>query len=132
MKTVPLVSKYMSNSPHSVGADQNLKTAAELMAKYKLRLLPVLDGGKLVGLISDRDVRLFLGFGGVDAEEETAGSAADREVYTVSPEAPLDEVSGNMAERRIGSAVVMDNKKVVGMFTAADAAKALSDLLGQN
>lgn len=129
MKNIPHVSKYMSTSPHSVGADQSLQVASELMAKHKIRHLPVLEGGKLTGLLSDRDVKLYLSFTGVDIKKQNAGEVADREVYTVSPEALLDEVTGHMAERKLGSAVVMDNKKVVGIFTSVDAMRALAELL---
>jgi acetoin utilization protein AcuB len=49
--------------------------------------------------------------------------------YTVSPEAPLDEVVETMAANKYGSAVIMQNQKVVGIFTTVDACEALCQLL---
>jgi acetoin utilization protein AcuB len=51
--------------------------------------------------------------------------------YTVGPGTPLDEVVSTMAEKKFGSAVVVQNNKIVGIFTTVDACQALSDLSEQ-
>jgi acetoin utilization protein AcuB len=55
--------------------------------------------------------------------------AMSSDVYSVSPDAPLDEVVGEMGQRKYGSAVVMQHEKVVGMFTTTDVCRAFSELL---
>jgi acetoin utilization protein AcuB len=50
-------------------------------------------------------------------------------VYTVSPEAPLDEVVNEMAAKKYGSAIVVQNNKVVGIFTTVDVCTAFAELL---
>lgn len=119
----------MSTTPHSIGQDQTLHAATLLMDKYKIRHLPVLDAGKVVGLISDRDIKFALSFNDVSLEKMKVADIAKEEVYVVSPFSKLDEVVAYMASRKLGSAIVMDNGKLVGIFTAVDALGALSEIL---
>jgi len=129
MKTIPTMSKYMTTTPHSVGFDQTLRTASELMKTHGIRHLPVMKAGQLVGILSDRDLKLALSLRGVDAEVTTVDEIASDDVVLVKPEAKLDEVSRTMAEKRIGSVLIVDNHHLVGIFTATDALKALNELL---
>ncbi len=128
-KAIPHVSKYMSTVPHSVGRDQTLQRAHEIMRKHDIRHLPVLDGGTLAGLISQRDLHLIETLRDVNPEEVLVEEAMTSEVYCVSPETPLDEVATNLAERKLGCAVVMQKHHLVGMFTTVDACHALARLL---
>ncbi len=116
-KAIPAVQKYMSYAPHTIGQKQTLATAHDMMREHRIRHLPVLEGGQLVGLISQRDLSLVESLKDVDPEQVCVEDAMSQTVYHVSPEAPLDEVAAEMAEHKYGSAVVMSNGKVVGMFT---------------
>jgi acetoin utilization protein AcuB len=58
MKSIPTIQKYMTPMPHTIGSDQSLQKAHELMREFKIRHLPVLKGGKLVGILTDRDIAL--------------------------------------------------------------------------
>lgn len=129
MKSIPVVQKYMTTVPKSIGYDQTIAQASDFMKKLKLRHLPVLKGGKLVGLLSDRDINLVLQFKDVDPSKMTVEEAYTPDPYFTSPTAPLNEVVAHMAEKKYGCAIVVDNKKVVGIFTEIDAYKALSELL---
>ena len=128
-KAIPNVDRYMTKTPFSIGQEQTLAYAHRLMRDHGIRHLPVLDGGKLAGVISDRDLHLIEAFLDV-AEEVPVEEAMTPLVYVVSPKAPLDEVVSEMAEHKYGCAVVMDRNKVVGMFTTIDAMRALSELFG--
>ncbi len=99
------------------------------MRKLHLRHLPVLKGGKLVGILTDRDINLVLGFKDVDASTMTVEEAYTPEPYVASPKAPLNEVVAEMAEKKYGCALIVDNGKLVGIFTEVDAYKALAELL---
>lgn len=129
MKTIPAIQRYMSTSPHTIGAEQTLQKAHEVMREHSIRHLPVMQGNQLVGIVSDRDVQLILGIEGTDATKVTVEDAMTQDVITVDPDAGLDTVSDLMAERKAGSVVVMQNHHVVGIFTTVDGMRALSELL---
>ncbi len=129
MKAVPVIQKYMTHVPKSIGFDQTIAQANDFMKKLKLRHLPVLKGGKLVGLISDRDINLVLQFKDVNPETLTVEEAYTPDPYFTAPTTPLNEVVMHMAEKKYGCAIVVDNDKVVGIFTEIDAYKALAELL---
>lgn len=128
-KAIPTIQKFMTTSPHSVGPDQPLSIAHKMMHEHHIRHLPVLAGGQLVGMITERDVALIGSMKGVDAASTTVEDAMSTTIYSVSPDAPLDEVATAMAEHKYGSAVVLQNAKVVGVFTTVDACRALAELL---
>jgi acetoin utilization protein AcuB len=128
-KAVPTVQKYMTTSPHSIGTDQTLAKAHEMMRAHDIRHLPVLSGGRIVGMLTDRDLHLIESMDGVDAREVKVDDAMATSVYSVSPETPLDEIVATMGEKKYGSAVVMQNSKVVGIFTTVDLCRAFAELL---
>lgn len=128
-KAIPSIQKYMTTAPHSIGVEQTLAHAHEVLRQHHIRHLPVLEGGQLVGMLTQRDLALVETLKDVDPRNVRVEDAMSTEVYTVSPEAPLDEVVGEMAEKKYGSAVVVSNHKVVGIFTTVDVCSALADLL---
>lgn len=128
-KAVPTIQKYMTTLPHTIRPDMTLAAADKIMHENHIRHLPVLSGGQLVGLLSQRDIRLLESFKDVDPAKMQVGEAMAQDVYEVSPSAGLDEVVANMAAKKYGSAVIMQNSKVVGIFTTVDALQALADLL---
>lgn len=129
MKAIPVVQKYMTYVPKSIAYDQTIAQANDFMKKLQLRHLPVLKEGKLVGLISDRDINFILQFKDVDPTKVTVEDAYTPHPYFTAPTTPLNEVVAHMAEKKYGCAVVVDNNKVVGIFTEIDAYKAFSELL---
>lgn len=127
--TSPTVDTYMSPSPHTIGVDQPLSKAHDFLRMHHVRHLPVLDGGRLVGMLTERDLGLVEALPGVDPTEVTVEDAMSSSVYAVAPGASLARVAEEMAEHRYGSAVVMDAGKVIGIFTTVDACRALADTL---
>ncbi|MEN9580246.1 MAG: hypothetical protein RJA70_3255 [Pseudomonadota bacterium] len=128
-KPIPTIQKYMTTVPHSIGSDQTIGKAAAMMSEHSFRHLPVLRGGHLLGILTDRDIKLIESFEGVDADKLLVEEAMTEAPYTVSPDTPLDEVTAEMASKKYGSAVVVQNNKVVGIFTTVDACRALTELL---
>ena len=125
----PRVGRYMSICPFSVGMDQPLIHAHELMKEHQIRHLPVLDGDKLAGVISERDLYLCEILDAANPEETPVRMVMTTDVYAAPPHAPLDEVAREMAMHEYGSTVIVDQGKVVGVFTAVDAMAALSAIL---
>jgi len=121
----------MTRAVHSVGRKQSLKKAHDMMRKHQIRHLPVLDGGKLVGLVSLRDLTLVEGLPDVDPTVVVVEEAMTQVPYTVTRDAELGEVAREMARRKLGSAVVVRRDKVIGVFTTVDALRALSDTLAE-
>jgi acetoin utilization protein AcuB len=128
-RAIPTVGKWMSTAPITIDRDVTLERAHALMRAEAIRHLPIVEGDRLVGMVSRSDLRLIETLSGVDVERVSAAEAMTPEPYAVAPDAPLDEVAAAMAERKIGSAVVVEEGKVVGMFSAIDALRALTDLL---
>jgi acetoin utilization protein AcuB len=130
MKTSPKIQKYMTPMPHTIGKDIPLKKAFEMMRENRIRHLPVQDGGHLVGVITDRDIKFASSFAG--AAELNVEDAMTPDPYKVSPDALIEDVASAMAEYKYGCAIVeQGNGKVVGIFTEIDALRALAELLKQ-
>lgn len=126
----PLVMRHwMTPSPHSIGRDQPLAVAHRLMREHDLRHLPVLERGKIVGLLTQRDLYFLETLAAVDPETECVDEAMSPDVYCVTPGARIGEVVSEMARHKYGCAIVVDNAKVVGMFTTTDAMRLLAELL---
>lgn len=128
-KPVPQISKFMTQAPHTIGVDQTLANAQKMMKDHRIRHLPVLRAGHLVGMITERDLALIETLRDVDPTRVTVEDAMSQDPYTVAPDMGLDLVAATMAEQKYGSAVVVDNGHVVGVFTTVDAMTALAELL---
>ncbi|MCA9604917.1 MAG: CBS domain-containing protein [Myxococcales bacterium] len=115
------IEAVMTVLPHTVGADQTIEYAQRLMAEHHIRHLPVLRGNSLEGIVSERDLALAAGFDGVNPSETTVEDAMMPVPYTVGRKVHLLEVVQEMADRKIGSALVVHDHKVVGIFTLTDA-----------
>jgi acetoin utilization protein AcuB len=128
-KPIPTIQKYMTTSPHTIGDDQPMSKAHQVMREHRLRHLPVMHGGKLVGLLSDRDLHLVETLRDVDPQLVPVADAMSPSVYVVSPDTSIDEVVTTMAQHKYGCAVVAQNHKVVGIFTTVDVCTAFAELL---
>ena len=127
---MPPMSRYMTRQPWTIRSDATMTQAHTLMRRHAIRHLPVLDGGALVGLVSERDLHLIETLPGSDPTVVTVEEAMTSDVYTVDPDAPIDVVVEHMAHRKQGSAIVVDrNGIIVGIFTTVDALQVLADVL---
>ena len=124
----PTIESFMTPTPHSIGPKQTLQVAHDLMRNHGIRHLPVLEGGRLVGILSERDLHLVETLRDVDPQEVTVDEAMTLDPYSVGPRAFVRQVASEMAERKHGSAVVMKDGRVVGIFTTIDALRALAHL----
>lgn len=124
------VRRYMTESPHTIGAEQTLLAAHELMRRFRVRHLPVLHGGKLVGILSLGDLHLVETLPDVEPARVRVEEAMTEAPYTVGPDADLGEVAAHMAEHKLGAAIVLEKNRVTGVLSSVDALRALADALG--
>ena len=122
------ISDFMTASPHSVGADQTLETAHLLMRKHRIRHLPVLRAGELVGVVSQRDLLFVETLRDVDPTQVTVEEAMTQGAFAVGPGASLASVATKMSAHRYGCAVVIEDGDVIGIFTATDSLRAVAEL----
>jgi acetoin utilization protein AcuB len=131
MKQIPRIEKYMTAMPHTVGKDISMDVALDMMRTHRIRHIPVQDAGKLVGVVTDRDVKLAASF--ASDGNLTVDDVMTPDPYTVQPHTPVDTVVAEMAEHKYGCAIIVqDNGKVVGIFTAVDGLRVLSEVLQEN
>ena len=96
----------MTPNPHTIGASQLVAEAAKRMRRAHVRHLPVLEGAQLVGLLSERDVRLV---DTLAAGKDCAVSEVmTPEPFVVEAGADLKQVVETMATRKLGSAIVVE------------------------
>jgi len=124
MKTI---SQFMTSGPFTIGREQSLAAAKQLMHKSHVRHLPVLHGGKLVGMISERELDVIEALPG--SKQLSVEDAMVPDVYLTSEDASLETVAAEMARLKVGSAVVTRDDVVVGVFTAVDGLRALAEVL---
>ena len=121
----------MTPFPYSVALDAPIGSARRLMLDKHVHHLPVTDGDRLAGIITDRDIKLLLGpeLGSPDPRELTVEDAYIADGYTVDLETPLVHVLDEMIERRLGAALVTGHGRLAGIFTTVDACRCLRDHL---
>jgi acetoin utilization protein AcuB len=120
------ISEFMTQSPHTIGAEQPLAHAHALMREHGIRHLPVLHGGRLVGIVSLRDLHLVETLANVDPEVVRVEDAMTTDLFVTDPDTPLTEVAAAMFERKLGSAVITHRNHILGVFTTVDALRILA------
>ena len=132
MKPTPTVKSAMTAFPYSVYIDAPVDEAQEFMREHKIRHLPVTEEGALIGVVTDRDIKLLLGpdFKYPGPHEVKVGDAMIEDSYVVDLSTPLESVLTYMAEHRLGSALVTRKGKLAGVFTSTDACRTFAEYLG--
>jgi acetoin utilization protein AcuB len=126
---IETIERFMTPSPHTIGHEQPLSVAHRIMREYGIRHLPVLMGGKLIGMLTQRDLHFIETLRDVDPDKVKVNEAMSQDVYAIGPRSSAREVAREMALHKYGAAVIVDHGRVAGVFTTVDALRALSDLL---
>lgn len=125
------VEDYMSASLVTVREAAPLGEAAQLMRQHLYRQLPVLDeADRLVGIITDRDLRQTVGFGEPLRENLCVSDLMTADPVTIPVSSTLDEAVRMLTEHRFGAMPVVNGKKLVGIITYLDALRALAQVFG--
>lgn len=119
----------------TVSPDTTAAEALRLCRERGIRHLPVLEGGRMVGLISDRDLRLATPALGdpnraAALQEIRVGDEMSREITTAAPDDPIEQAAMTMHEKKIGCLPVVEGEDLVGILTASDVMAALVRLVG--
>jgi len=130
-----LVAKLMRPNPITVSPQDSFRCAAALIRQRGIRQLPVVERGRLVGMVTDRDLRRA----SPAAAPETQASAPPPErltvrelmtprVITVAPDTPLEEATRLLLAHRIGALPVVRGEALIGLLTEADILRALVEI----
>jgi acetoin utilization protein AcuB len=126
---VPTVRQFMTPNPVIIDGGLSIADAFTRMFQIHARHLPVYVQDHLVGILSDRDIGHLSAVQGIDPNKCTAEQACSPNPYVCAPDTSLEEVAQVLAEHRFGAALVMEEGKLVGMFTVVDALQALVAVL---
>jgi CBS domain-containing protein len=128
------VRDLMSSVPKTLGRNDQLSLADDLMRAERIRHLPILDEeGRLCGIVSQRDLfrgalAAALGYGDL-AQRKLLGTLVTKEVMatdvvTTTPDTPLADAARLMLERKVGCLPVLDGERLVGILTEGDFVRA--------
>jgi acetoin utilization protein AcuB len=128
---MPTIKLAMTPFPFFVEIDDSIATARAMMREHEIHHLPVTEDGALIGVVSEREVRLLEASRRGHGDLGTVRDACVRDAYVVDVDTPLDEVLQHLAESHVGSALVVKNAKLAGILTSGDVCRVLADLLRQ-
>ncbi len=124
------VEEFTTPDPVTVVEATPIGELRELMDQHGVRHLPVLRDGEVVGVISERDVRLVQGLSLDEQLQIRAQDLMADDLFVVHASTLLDEVAMEMVSRRVGSAIVRDEDgDFLGIFTLTDALNALVEVV---
>jgi len=118
----------MTSNPSTIEADKTVVDAAKLMRDEDAGLIPIVEGQKLAGTITDRDIAIRVVAEGKDPQSSTVRDVMTSRLVTVDPDQDLDEALRLMAEHQVRRLpVVEEDGKLVGIVAQADIARHTSD-----
>jgi acetoin utilization protein AcuB len=122
------VLRFMTPLALPIARSESRWAAHALMRQHRLRHLPVLENGALTSLRSTDDMHLLESMPGGEAKVDEAMSPKP---LVVGPQAPLECVAAEMAQRKLEASVVMEGGRLVGVFNSTDAFRALAQICHQ-
>jgi CBS domain-containing protein len=118
------IRKVMTASPKTLETSSTAVEAARLMRDEDIGVVPIVEGDRLVGTVTDRDIAIRIVADGKDPSSITIGEIASRELVTIDPDQDLDEALQLMARHRVRRLpVVEEDGKLVGIVAQADVAR---------
>ncbi len=129
------VNIFMTTNPETITPDATLREAVVMMNNGDHRQLPVVDGGKLVGIISNRDIRLAVNSPFITEDsmtriqlldEHTVDECMTRDPMTVSQATSINKVAETLALHKFGALPVMENGTLVGIISVTDLLKQIA------
>jgi acetoin utilization protein AcuB len=122
-----IVADLMTTDPVIVGPSATLQAAQEAMQVGRFRQLPVVDNGRLLGILTDRDLRQYLG----QLNHVRVDAVMSTHPFSVQPSTPVEQAAHMLVTNKVGSLPVLDDGKLVGIIAASDLLQALVAILGK-
>ena len=129
MKAVPTMRECMTAFPYAIDADRSVADAARMMEERRIRHLPVTFNGEVYSVITQRDIRALMDDPKGDPERMKVKSLSVIDPYIATTDEYLDVVLWEMAERRVGCAVIVEGDRVAGIYTTVDACRQFCEYL---
>jgi len=117
----------MTPGADHVTASTTVLEVAKKLASEDVGSVPICDGDRLQGMITDRDIVVKVLAEGKDPASTTVGELAQGEVVTIGADDPVEEISRTMAQYQVRRLPVIDGQKLVGMVAQADLARTGKD-----
>lgn len=117
------VKELMTPNPRVVNPDDTVAQAATLMKQEDCGSLPVVANGKLVGIVTDRDITIRAVAAGKDPKSTPVSAVMSADPVTIAPEASDDDAEKLMAKSQVRRLPVADNGKLVGILVTAQLAR---------
>jgi CBS domain-containing protein len=118
------IRNVMTTNPRAVEASTPVVEAAKLLKSEDVGSLPVTQGDRLVGVVTDRDIVIRVVAEGKDVQSATVGEIASRDLVTIDPQQDLDEALRLMAKHQVRRLpVVEEDGRLVGILAQADVAQ---------
>jgi len=121
-----IVGKHMTRNPAVIGPDDSLSSAQEKMRSGDFRRLPVVLNGRLIGIVTDRDLRRCMGL----LEKVKVNAVMTEILVTVSPNDTIEKAAQLMLMHKIGGLPVVEENKLVGVITTSDLLQTFLDVMG--
>ena len=122
------VREVMTSKLCTIDADRPVAYAAKMMRDEDVGLAPIVEGDRLVGTLTDRDIVVRALAEGKDPSSTTAGEVASKQLVTIDPQQDLDEALRLMADHQVRQIpVVEDDGRLVGIVAQADVARQSDD-----
>lgn len=120
------ISDVMTTCPYDISSDLSIEEARDMMVLKGIRNLPVVEDGRLVGILFKAAIDSALASGGAG---DAISNLTLESPYIVASTEELAVVAGTMAEKKSSCALVQDEGKIVGIFTTTDACRAIKLIL---
>ena len=127
MPTAHDILRFKGRTVHSVRPGDTVLAALGLMADYDIGAVLVLDGGRLTGILTERDYARKVALAGLSSKDAPVSAIMTSNVVTVTPAHTVDECMTLMTERRVRHLPVVDGGRVVGVVSIGDLVKATID-----
>ena len=119
-----IIRDVMTSDPCTIDAEQSVAYAAKMMRKEDVGLAPIVEGDKLIGMLTDRDITIRVVAEGRNPEQVKVREVASKQVVTIDPQQDLDEALRIMAKHQVRRLpVVEEDGKLVGVVAQADIAR---------
>jgi CBS domain-containing protein len=127
MRTVRQLLDGKPSGVHTVDTEDPVRTAIQLMADHFVGALPVLSGGRLVGIVSERDYARKVVLLGRNSTETTVATIMSSPVIQVGPQNSVNDCMKLMTDKRIRHLPVVENGELIGVISIGDCVKAVID-----